>query len=37
MEKSKTVGIERGHKRADRLKSQSQTTSQPDHMDNSLV
>ena len=34
---SKTEGAERGHQRADRLKSQSQTTSQPDHMDHSLV
>ena len=34
---SKTVGAERGHQRADRLKSQSQTTSQSDHMDHSLV
>ena len=33
---SKTVGIERGHQRADRLKPQSQTTSQSDHMDQSL-
>ena len=31
------VGNERGHKRADRLKPQSQTTSQSDHMDHSLV
>ena len=29
---SKTVGTERGHQRADRLKLQSQTTSQSDHM-----
>ena len=28
---------ERGHQRADRLKPQSQTTSQSDHMDHSLV
>ena len=34
---SKTVGAERGHQRADRLKPQSQTTSQSDHMDHSLV
>ena len=34
---SKTVGTERGHKRADRLKPQSQTTSQSDHVDHSLV
>ena len=33
----KTVGTERGHQRADRLKSQSQKTSQSDHMDDSLV
>ena len=32
----KTVGAERGHQRADRLKPQSQTTSQSDHMDHSL-
>ena len=31
------VGAERGHQRADRLKPQSQTTSQSDHMDHSLV
>ena len=34
---SKTVGAERGHQRADRLKPQSQTTSQSDHMEHSLV
>ena len=34
---SKTVGAERGDQRADRLKLQSQTTSQSDHMDHSLV
>ena len=34
---SKMVGSERGHQRADRLKSQSQTTSQSDHTDHSLV
>ena len=34
---SKTVGTDRGHQRADRLKPQSQTTSQSDHMDHSLV
>ena len=34
---SKMVGTERGHKRADRLKPQSQTTSQSDHTDHSLV
>ena len=34
---SKTVGVERGHQRADRLKPQSQTTSQSDHTDHSLV
>ena len=34
---SKAVGIERGHQRADRLKPQSQTTSQSDHTDHSLV
>ena len=28
---SKTVGVARGHQRADRLKPQSQTTSQSDH------
>ena len=34
---SKTVGTERGHQRADRLKQQLQTTGQSDHMDHSLV
>ena len=34
---SKTVGSERGHQMADRLKPQSQKTSQSDHMDHSLV
>ena len=34
---SKTVGAERGHQRADRLKPQSQTTNQSNHMDHSLV
>ena len=34
---SKTVDTERGHQRADRLKTQSQTTSQSDHRDHSLV
>ena len=34
---SKTVGIERGDQRADRLKPQSQTTSQSDDTDHSLV
>ena len=34
---SKMVGTERGHQRANRLKSQSQTISQSDHMDHSLV
>ena len=34
---SKTVGIVRGHQRADRLKPQSQKTSQSDHTDHSLV
>ena len=33
---SKTVGSERGHQRADRLKPQSQKTSQSDYMDHSL-
>ena len=32
----KTVGAERGHQRADRLKPQSQKTSQSDHMDPAL-
>ena len=34
---SKMVGTERGHQKADRLKPQSQTTSQSDHTDHSLV
>ena len=34
---SKMVGTERGHQKADTLKPQSQTTSQSDHMDNSLI
>ena len=34
---SKMVGAERGHQKADRLKPQSQTTSQSDHTDHSLV
>ena len=34
---SKMVGAERGHQRADRLKLQSQTTSQSNRMDHSLV
>ena len=33
----KTVGTKGGHQRADRLKLQSQTTSQSDRMDHSLV
>ena len=33
---SKMVCTERGHQRADRLKLQSQTTSQSDHTDHSL-
>ena len=33
---SKMVGTETGHRRADRLKPQSQTTSQSDHMDHPL-
>ena len=33
---SKMVGAERGHQRADRLKPQSQTTSQSDDTDHSL-
>ena len=33
---SKMVGTERGHQRTDRLKPQSQTTSQSEHMDHSL-
>ena len=32
----KTVGAERGHGKADRLKPQPQTTSQSDHMDYKL-
>ena len=34
---SKTVGDERGHQRAERLKPQSQKTSQYDHMEHSLL
>ena len=34
---SKTVGAKRGHQRVDTLKPKSQTTSQSDHMDHSLV
>ena len=34
---SKMVGAKRGHQRADRLKPQSQTSSQSDHMDHNLV
>ena len=34
---SKMVGTERGHKKADRLKPQSQTTSRSDSMEHSLV
>ena len=34
---SKTVGAERGHQRADRLKPQSQKTNQSNHMDPNLV
>ena len=34
---SKIIGTERGHQRADRLKPHSQTTSQSDHTDHSLV
>ena len=34
---SKTVGVERGQRRADRLKTQSQTTGQSNHTDHSLV
>ena len=34
---SKMVGTERGDQRAGRLKLQSQTTTQSNHMDNSLV
>ena len=33
---SKMVGAERGHQRADTLKTQSETTSQSDHTDHSL-
>ena len=33
---SKIVGIERGHERADRLKPQSQTTGQSDHITTDL-
>ena len=33
----KTVGTERGDQEADRLKLQSQTVSQSDHMDHRLV
>ena len=35
--RSNMVGTERGHQRADKLKPQSQTTSQSDHTDHSLV
>ena len=34
---NKTVDVARGHQRADSLKPQSQTASQSDHMDHSLV
>ena len=34
---SKLVGAERGHQKADRLKLQSQTSSQSDHTDHTLV
>ena len=34
---SKMVGTERGHQRADRLKPQSEKTSQSNHMNHSLV
>ena len=34
---SKTVGIVRGHQRADTLKPYSQKTSQSNHMDHGLV
>ena len=34
---SKMIGAKRGHQSADRLKPQSQKTSQSDHMDHSLV
>ena len=33
----KTVGVPRGHQRADTLKPYSQKTSQSNHMDHSLV
>ena len=34
---SRMVGTEIGHQRAERLKPQSQTTGQSDHMDHRLV
>ena len=34
---NKTVSAERGHQKADRLKPQSQKTSQSDHTDHSLA
>ena len=34
---SKTVGVARGHQRADTLKPYSQKTSQSDHADHSMV
>ena len=34
---SKTVGVARGHQRADTLKPYSQKTGQTDHTDHSLV
>ena len=34
---SKMVGTKKGHQKVDRQKPQSQTTSQSDHMDHSLV
>ena len=34
---SKTVGVSRGHQRADTLKPYSQKTSQSDHADHSMV
>ena len=34
---SKTIGVVRGHQRADTLKPLSQKTSQSDHMDHNLV
>ena len=34
---NKTVGTERGHQRAERMKPQSQTTRQSDHTDHSLI